>query len=64
MIVALVVSLATQPPSPEKVQGLILWDTNLWQQERRWIPTYGLLLLYFVGMMVLCLAAPGILSQS
>lgn len=43
-------------------EGLILWDTDIWQQERRWWPTYGLLLGYFAVMLTLCFYAPRFLG--
>ncbi len=63
MVTALLVSLVTRPPPPEKIKGHVIWETDLWQQERRWLPTYGLLLLYFVGMLLFCRAAPGLLGS-
>jgi SSS family transporter len=62
MVVAVVVGrLGRRPDAPQ--QGLILWDTDLWQQERRWIPTYCLLFLFFLGMLALCLRAPDLLGR-
>jgi SSS family solute:Na+ symporter len=62
MVTALLVSLTTRPPPAEKIRELVLWETDLWRQERRWLPTYGLLLLYFVGMLLFCWWVPGWLA--
>ena len=35
----LLVSLVTRPPPAEKIRGLVIWETDLWKQERRWLPT-------------------------
>jgi SSS family solute:Na+ symporter len=63
MGVAFVVSLATPPPGPERVEGLVLWETDIWGQEKRWVPIYVLLLAYFAGMLAVCYFAPDILRS-
>jgi SSS family solute:Na+ symporter len=60
MAVALAVSLVASAPAPR--EGLVLWDTDVWGEERRWLPTYGLLILYFVGMLAVCSRAPALLG--
>jgi len=52
------------PPTEEKLSGLILWDSPLWAKEREWLPTYGLLALYFACMMIFCGLLPGLLGGS
>lgn len=42
--------------------GLIVWDTALWRDEGRWVPAYGLLVLYFGGMLLLLSRLPSWLA--
>jgi len=63
--VSMIVALALGPvgdPGGRPTKGLVLWDTDIWRQERRWWPTYGLLLGYFLVMLGLCYYAPAILG--
>jgi SSS family solute:Na+ symporter len=65
MLVALGVSLAK--PRKDKDRGsdlLILWDTDVWEEERRWLPIYGGLIVYFIGMTVLCAWLPRFLTPN
>jgi SSS family solute:Na+ symporter len=59
--VAVFVSLALPAHRPPD-RRLILWDSGVLAGERRWLPTYGLLVLYFLGMLFLCWKLPGFLS--
>ena len=64
MAVAMLMSLVGSPPAGERLKGLILWDSPLWAKEREWLPTYGLLALYFACMMIFCGMLPGLLGGS
>lgn len=48
---AFIVSLIA--PNRRDLTGndLVIWDTDIWRDERRWLPSYGLLLAYF-GVML------------
>lgn len=64
ILVALGVSLAKPDRAQNRGPGLsILWDTNVWQEERRWLPIYVGLIIYFIGMVALCAWLPGFLSN-
>jgi len=41
---------------------LVLWDTDFLEEERRWIPVYCSLILFFLGLLVLCACLPGMLT--
>ncbi len=63
MLVAVGISFAK--PKKEYAPGsdlLVLWDTDVWEEERRWIPVYCSLILFFIGLLVLCAFLPGILT--
>ncbi len=49
--VALVASLAFPQVSDLSSRGVVLWDTDIWRNEGRWVPAYGLLLAYFGGIL-------------
>jgi SSS family solute:Na+ symporter len=63
VLVAVGISLVKPQRAPDSGSGLlILWDTDVWKEERRWLPVYGLLVLFFIGMVVLCACLPGLLT--
>jgi len=61
-VVAMLVSVGIRFVRAKKIpagpRGLILWDTDLWKEERRWIPVYCSLIVYFFGLFVLCTLLP------
>jgi SSS family solute:Na+ symporter len=66
-VVALLVAVGVSFVKPKKASApgldpLVLWDTDVWEAERRWIPVYCGLILFFIGLLVLCAALPGILT--
>ena len=61
--VAVLVSLAVpQRWDEESQRGLLAWDVLDLQRERRWLPLYGALALYFVFMVALCALLPRLLT--
>lgn len=63
--VALCVSLAKRQKDQNQGSGLlILWDTDVWSEERRWLPVYVGLIVFSIGMVVLCAWLPHILTPS
>ncbi|MBW2143515.1 MAG: sodium/solute symporter [Deltaproteobacteria bacterium] len=68
-VVAMLVALGVSLVKPQKEQNrgsglLVLWDTDVWEEERRWLPVYGGLIVFFIGMVVLCAWLPGFLTPS
>ncbi len=61
MIVAYVVSLVTGAPAPQKIKGLVIWDTDLIRGEKAWVPLYIFIALYSVGMILIALGLSKIL---
>lgn len=62
-VVAMLVSVGVSFVLPKKIPALgsgllILWDTDVWKEERRWIPVYCSLIVYFFGLLVLCAFLP------
>ena len=55
-IVSYLVSLATKPYDEERTKGLVLWDTNLLAEEKKWIPVYILIGIYTLGMILIGVA--------
>jgi len=62
VVVALAARALLRPTAAVDTSGLILWETDVWEQERRWLPTYGLLFAYFLGMLAVCHFAPRLLQ--
>ena len=54
-VVALGVSAMVTSPQPEDVGEYVLNWSNILKEERRWIPTYALLIFYFVLMLAFML---------
>jgi len=65
ILAALLVSLLGHEKTTDAASDhvLLLWDTDIWQEERRWIPAYGCLVVFFVGMVVLFAFLPALLTQ-
>jgi len=42
---------------------LVLWDTDMWKQERPWLPVYCCLVVFFMAMVVFCAFLPGLLAS-
>ncbi len=59
--VAMLVSLL-DPAAESGSKVPLLWDTELWKEERRWIPVYLSLFVFFIGAVLLCAYLPDILS--
>ncbi len=62
-VVAMLVSVGISFIRPKKISDtgsglLILWDTDVWKEERRWMPVYCSLIVYFFGLLVLCAFLP------
>jgi len=64
IIVAYIVSLFMAPPTEEQIKKYVLWeDSEVMANEKKWIPKYALLFLYFIFMVVLCYFLPAILRR-
>jgi SSS family solute:Na+ symporter len=64
MLSAVLVSLVQPQKAPHSgPDPLLIWDTNVWDEERRWLPAYFSLMIFFVGMVVLCFFLPGLLTS-
>jgi SSS family solute:Na+ symporter len=50
--IALGLSARERPSLSASLRGLILWDTDLWRSERRWLPVYLALVLFFLATLV------------
>jgi hypothetical protein len=63
MLVAVLFSLAKPQKLPDSGSGqLLIWDTDFWKEERRWLPAYCSLGVFFTGLVVLCTFLPGLLT--
>jgi len=63
MVTALLISLARPGKMPDSGSALLLlWDTDVWKEERPWLPVYSSLLVFFIGMLVLCAFLPDLLK--
>jgi SSS family solute:Na+ symporter len=68
-VMAMLVAVGISFIKPKEVSDsdfdpLVLWDTDVWKEERRWIPVYGCLFLFFIGLFALCACLPGILTSN
>jgi SSS family solute:Na+ symporter len=63
ILVAIGVGFMTKEDEPESRPDLLgLWDIDLWHEERRWVPVYCSLFLFFVAMFVFCAYLPRLLT--
>ena len=58
---ALVASLFDTTVEGTGTRGLLVWDRPSWRREKRWLPVYGLLVLYFLAILAFCVLVPGYL---
>ncbi len=58
VIIALFVSFFDKPTSEDKIKKYIIWNTNLLEGERAWIPTYIMLVGYFFFMIAVAWLIP------
>ena len=58
VIIAIFVSLFDKPTSEDKIKKYIIWNTNLLEGERAWIPTYVMLIGYFFFMIAVAWLIP------
>jgi SSS family solute:Na+ symporter len=68
-VMAMLVAVGISFIKPKKAADsnsspMVLWDTDVWGEERRWIPVYCGLILFFIGLLVLCACLPGILTSN
>jgi len=63
VLVAVLVSLVKPQKLPDSGSGqLLIWDTDVWKEERRWLPVYCSLVVFFAGLVVLCAFLPSLLT--
>lgn len=58
IVVSYVVSLMTAEPDYEKVDKLIIWNSPLAANEKKWIPKYAVLVVYFFIMLAVAYYLP------
>jgi SSS family solute:Na+ symporter len=68
-VVAMLVALGVSLAKPQMAKGypsalLLLWDTDVWKEERKWLPAYGALIAFFIFMLVLCAWLPSLLTPA
>jgi SSS family solute:Na+ symporter len=66
-VVAVLVAVGLSFMKPKKASDPafnppVLWDTDVWDKERQWVPVYCSLILFFIGLLVLCACLPGMLT--
>ena len=63
VVIAVLVSLIRPQNLSYSGSGqLLIWDTDVWKEERRWLPVYCSLMVFFAGLVVLCTFLPGFLT--
>jgi len=56
--IAIFVSLFDKPTSEDKIKKYIIWNTNLLEGEKAWLPTYAILVGYFFFMIAIAWSVP------
>jgi len=62
VLITTIVSRLMAPPDPEQVKRTTLSLRDVPERERKWMPTYGLLLLYFVALVLVAVYSADILA--
>jgi SSS family transporter len=62
VVLTLLVSVTAPPPAEEKVAKYTLRGTAMLEDERTWLPTYAVLVGYFVVILLCCVFADDILK--
>ena len=62
VVLTLLVSVTAPPPAEEKVAKYTLRGAGMLEEERTWLPTYAVLVGYFVVILLCCLFAGDILE--
>lgn len=58
VIIAIFTSFFDKPTSEDKIKKYIIWNTNLLEGEKAWIPTYAMLVGYFIFMIAVAWLIP------
>jgi len=58
----LLVSRVAPPPSEEQIQNYTLFGTGMLEDERKWLPTYAVLLAYFFVILFTCVFIDDVLE--
>jgi len=53
VVATLAISRVLDPPDPKKLEGTTLSFSDIPSREKKWLPTYALLVLYFVAILLI-----------
>lgn len=63
LAVSLLLCRLEPKPLPEKTQGLVLWESDVWEKELSWMPKYAVLLGYFLLILAVSISFPALLGK-